>query len=347
MALRVEIREDHEVFDELAPWWNRQPGPQRSLFLRSEWFRLLATHMLEPSDMLRIVVLRDGDDPVAVLPMFRSGRRLRSLSGIDTEEFDVISGDEPLVADRIVSEMAKTPFVRFEALEETSPLYRAASGRRRWLIDYETKAGWVDLSAGMDAVMDYIGKRQRSNVRRGMRNLEKEGEVRIEPHPAPDRVFEVLEASLDLEAAGWKGEEGVSVRQSPWRLPFFLDLARLAEDEGWLRLGAMYLDDRLVAFNFDLEYAGRLIGLLTSYDEELPSRCSVGHVLLWKTLETCLDRGVVAYALGSAGGENAWKLRWAAETSPRYYVTGFGDGPRGMAAHALWRGRATLRSARG
>jgi CelD/BcsL family acetyltransferase involved in cellulose biosynthesis len=345
-VLRLEVRDDLGAFEELADWWNEQPGPQRSVFMRAEWFRVLAEDSLGPGDLLQLLVFRDGERPVAVVPTFLSGRRLRSLTELSTEEYDMIFDGDPDVAANVIDELTKRSAVRFEALEETSPLVAAAHSRSRWLIDYETRAGYVDLSNGLDAVSDYIGKRQRSNLRRGIRHLEEEGELRMEPHPSPDRVFDVLERCLDLEHAGWKGEAGVSVRSSDRRLALFSNLARIAQDRGWLRLGTMYLDDRLVAFNYDLEYAGRLVGILTSYDETLSPRCSVGHVLLWKTLEVCADRGVVAYDLGSVGGKNAWKLRWAAVTTPRLYVTGFGDNLGGLLGHGLWKTRRALRSLR-
>lgn len=341
--LRVEERDDLSVFDELAGWWNSQPGPQRSVFMRTEWFKTLATHVLEPAGRLHVLVFRDGEDPVAAVPMFRSGRLLRSLTELATEEYDVVMGDDPELAGHVIAELARRPAVRFEALEDESPLTRAVASERRWFIDYRTRSGYVDLGGGMEPVAQHIGKGQRSNLRRGLRHLEKVGDVRVVPHPTPDQVLDVMESGFDMEHAGWKGEEGSSVRSSPRRLAFFRNLARVAEERGWLRLGAMYAGDRMVAFNYDLEYAGRLVGILTSYDETLNPRCSAGHVLLWRTLEVCVDRGVIAYDLGSVGGHNAWKLRWAARTSPRLYVTGFGSGPAGRAEHAVWRAKRVLR----
>ena len=86
--LNVVMRDDAAVFDDLASWWNRQPGPMESVFLRSEWFKTLASTILAPADELQVIVVYDGGDPVAALPMFRSGRKLRSLTELSTESFD-------------------------------------------------------------------------------------------------------------------------------------------------------------------------------------------------------------------------------------------------------------------
>jgi CelD/BcsL family acetyltransferase involved in cellulose biosynthesis len=69
----------------------------------------------------------------------------------------------------------------------------------------------------------------------------------------------------------------------------------------------------MIAFNYDLEYAGRMVGLLTACDEALPRRCSPGNVLLLRTLQAAERRGVTAYELGSVGGRKSGKLQWASQ----------------------------------
>jgi CelD/BcsL family acetyltransferase involved in cellulose biosynthesis len=173
------------------------------------------------------------------------------------------------------------------------------------------------------------------------------GELTFVSRSGPGGMHKALADGLALEAAGWKGDTGHAVMNSPRRLRFFTELAEVAESNGWLRLGALYLDERMIAFNYDLEYAGRMVGLLTAYDEDLPRRCSPGNVLLLKTLQAAGRRGVIAYELGSVGGRKASKLQWTSTTSPRVYVRGFGPDVRGRAAHSVWQARERLLRLRG
>ncbi|HSJ83707.1 MAG TPA: GNAT family N-acetyltransferase [Acidimicrobiia bacterium] len=342
--LRVEIRDDPGALDELAGWWDTQTGPTQSVFLRTEWFRALAGNVLAPDDTLQILVVRDGEDPVATLPMYRSGRKLRSLTELSTEAFDLVHDGDSRGVELLVAELNRSIYVRIEALLGDSPLVATVDRFRGWYADRRTESAYIDLRPGLDQLRSSLGKSMRSNLNRGERALEELGDLRMEPHPSTHRVDQVLADGLALEAAGWKGAAGVAVANSARRLAFFTDLAKTAEAENWLRLGALYLDDRMIAFNYDLEYAGRIVGILTAYDEELPRRCSPGQVLLWKTLEKAAPRGVEAYELGGAGGRNAWKMQWTDKTTPRYYLVGFGTNPRGRVAHFAWRSRDWLRN---
>ncbi|HSK07038.1 MAG TPA: GNAT family N-acetyltransferase [Acidimicrobiia bacterium] len=340
--LTVEIREDIDVFDDLAKWWNTQPGPMRSVFLRSEWFRTLAS-TVTPSGSLRVFLVMDGDDPVAALPMYRSGRRLRSLTETSTEDFDVIHGGDPKPVGYLVSELNRHTMFRFEALVEGSVLINVSDRQRRWHNDNETRHAIIDLSQGSEHFFSHLSRNMRSNLRRGLKALEEMGKVTVGAHPDHDRIDDVLAQGLALEAAGWKGQSDHAIMSSSRRLAFFKELARVAEENGWLRLGTLHVDDRLVAFQYDLEYAGRQVLLITCFDESL-EKGSAGNVLLWKTLEAGMERGVTAYELGSVGGRKAWKLRWTSQTSPRLYVVAFGSNPDGRIASLAWEGRTRIKA---
>jgi len=338
--MKTEIISDPDAFVELREWWNSQPGPMVSPFLRAEWFHAMAVTLLEPDDSLRLILVQDGADPVGALPMFRRGRRLRSLTELSTERFDLIHEPNPEVIHRVIGELTRHPYVRFEALGAGSPLVKSLEAQQRWVVDHETESADIYLTSS-DQVMANLSRNLRKNLRRGLRALEDMGKIEIVPVTPPDLVPMTLSRALDLEAAGWKGQAGVAAKQSPARRRFF---TRLSEEAEWLRLGAMYLDDRMIAFNFDLESRGRIVSLLTSYDEDLPRRCSPGHVLLWKTLEAASARGVGSYCLGGIGGQNSWKRQWSKDTTSRCYITGFGSGLAGGLALSAWRARRAVRT---
>jgi hypothetical protein len=81
------------------------PDPGKSVFLRSEWFKTLAGTILDPADQLEVIVVYDGSDPVATLPMYRSGRKLRSLTELSTESFDLIHGGDLRPVERLISHL--------------------------------------------------------------------------------------------------------------------------------------------------------------------------------------------------------------------------------------------------
>ncbi|HSM44460.1 MAG TPA: hypothetical protein VK969_05530, partial [Acidimicrobiia bacterium] len=120
--LRTEIRDDPGVFLELASWWNQQTGPEQVILLRSEWFLAMAQTILDPRQGLRVWVIRDGDDPVAALPLYQTGTKLRSLTELSTESFDMIGATDQHIIDHLVSGLSRRTYVRLEALPGDSPL---------------------------------------------------------------------------------------------------------------------------------------------------------------------------------------------------------------------------------
>jgi CelD/BcsL family acetyltransferase involved in cellulose biosynthesis len=344
--LQTEIVDDLRAFDRLAPWWNRQPGPRESVFLRTEWFRAVASSRLGPNDQLKIWVVSEGNEPRAAIPTYQSGTQIRSLTETASESFDMIYNGDRQAVDHLVADLINCSQVRFEALSSGSPLVAATGSYSGWHQDHSTTSAEIDLHKGVDQLLAAAGKNLRSNLRRADRALTELGELTMSSHSGPGGMHKTLADGLALEAAGWKGESGHSIMDSPRRLRFITELAEVAEANDWLRLGALYLDGRMIAFNYDLEYAGRMVGLLTAYDETLPRRCSPGNVLLLKTLEAAERRGVAAYEMGSIGGRKAGKLQWTSKTSTRVYVRGFGPDVRGRTARSMWQARERIRQLR-
>ena len=143
--LQTEIVDDLRAFDRLAPWWNRQPGPSESIFLRTEWFRTVASSTFGPNDQLKIWVVSEGDEPRAAIPTYQSGSRVRSLTETATESFDMIYNGDRAAVDHLVEDLINCSQVRFEALSQESPLVAATGRYSRWHQDHRTTSAEIDL----------------------------------------------------------------------------------------------------------------------------------------------------------------------------------------------------------
>lgn len=74
----------------LATWWNRLPQPQRSTMLRWEYLSTWADAFVPGAARLHIPVVYSGSTPVAAVPLYRTGRTLRSLANdAHSDVFDV------------------------------------------------------------------------------------------------------------------------------------------------------------------------------------------------------------------------------------------------------------------
>lgn len=339
MPIRVEALED---FRGLETWWNAQEGPSTSVFLRTEWFELVAKARAEP---MMILVAYKRDTPVAGLALASRGRTLHSLVDYSSEVFDVVSdGSGRGLADLLAVATRRHGFVDLHLLPEHSLLLGMKSAR--WQELQRRSSALIHMPPSEEELMAGLGKKLRSNLRRGFRHLQSIGRVDVVLGPTGSAAEVLFEDGLKLEAAGWKGRAGSAVLCAPERERFYRELFELATSRGWLRLGGMYLDGGLVAFNFDLEYSDRLFSLLTAYDEELPPRCSPGQVLLWRTLEDATRRGIRTFELGGVGQDTGWKGTWTDQYAERAYLRVFGSGVSGVAYETAWRARSRWRAFR-
>lgn len=334
--MSVEVRRDAVVFEELASWWNAQPGPSASLYLRSEWFGALAAAL---GQRLHVAVASDGGRPVAALPLMKARWGLRSLAVAESDVFDLVHDGSEAGIEAIRRHLRSVRMLRLHALPHDSVLLDGRHDDPRWTCTKAAETAVVPLSDSRDALAEALGRSLRSNVRRGWRALEDLGEVRLVLRPTGPEARRLLDEGLALEASGWKATEGQPALLHPDQRSVVEAIVETAVDRDWLALGGLYLDDRLVAFNLDVAYASQVFGLITAHDEGLPARCSPGSVLLWRTLEDAIDRGERSYELGGAGGRNAWKRRWPVDLQKRTYWTAFGTGPIATAARIVWQRR--------
>lgn len=333
-SLHVEIVDDPEILIDLAPWWNGQSGPSESPFLRSEWFHTWAVTRLLPDERLRVLIAFDTDEPAAALPLVKRGMKVRAMSDGVSDTFDIVQSGEsgtPVLLERL----GRETHLLLDRVASSSPLVDAVEREPGWRVQRRLESPYIDLEGGLDALTERIGRNLKKNLRRGLRRLESLGEPTFE-ETVSENIDQVLDEAFDLEARGWKGTQGSAVVNDERKLAFFRTFAQVAAERGWLRLAVARLDGRMVAFNYDIEFGNRLYGVLTSYDETLDPRCSLGSVLMWHVLEKAAMRGVDSYEMGG-DEKNDWKMMWTSTTRPRVDIVGFGSDLTGTVARTIAR----------
>jgi len=317
----TDVRSDAGVFSELAEWWNSCPGPSASPFLRSDWFELWAEAFLPPRSSLQVAVWKLDGEPVAALPLSKARFRLSSLANAHSEVFDIVAMPQPDLSGVVHGWLDRRPVVRLFRLPDSSLLVPREPDPT-WLVDRSAQSPFIDLSDGMAGVEAGLSRSFRKDLRRTLRRIEEVGEV-VYTETADRDLADALSRCWELEAAGWKGETGTAVNLQPAARWFYDAVAELASDHGWLRLCALLVGDRLAAFEFDLDYAGRRFTLKAGYDESL-RRLSPGKVLQWRAVEGAVASGLQSYELG--GEAEQWKLDWTSRVRDRVNALRFGRG---------------------
>jgi CelD/BcsL family acetyltransferase involved in cellulose biosynthesis len=186
-----------------------------------------------------------------------------------------------------------------------------------------------DAKATLEQALAHSTSKFRASVRRGRRKLEEEGEVRLTR--ITDAVPAELELFYQLESAGWKGQQGTAIACDQQTRQFYDEVARVAEQFGYLLLYRLDCGERAVAMQYGLTYGERFFLLKPTFDEHF-RQASPGHVIMHEILRDMLARGQREFDFLMPVME--WKREWATGLRPHSICYIFARGPIGWALHA-------------
>ena len=270
-----------------------------------------------------------------VLPLVRRGAVLASASNWHTPEFGSLAEDEDcraLIMQWVIRERRRRVDLSFLPADgpDADAFAEAASGcivERRELL----RSPYLEVSGDWDSYWDGLSKNLRGTVKRCRNRLSDMGEVSVELHRDGDLV-ETLTACFEIEASGWKGEEGTAIQAREETERFYRRVAAWADERGILRLAVLKAGDRPVAFNYAISDNGCEHLLKLGHDAEL-NRFGPGTVLTAEVLQAAFERGIGRYSFG--GGEDAYKIRWASELRSSLRMQGFAPTAAGNADRAV------------
>lgn len=171
----------------------------------------------------------------------------------------------------------------------------------------ETKRYAADLAGGWDG---WLGRRSahfRANLRRSLRQAERDGVEFEWVVPAADADPAALYARVvDVERRSWKGLEDAGFASGAMHLFYDRTFARLVP-AGALRLIVARRAGEDIGFIFGGMFRGTYRGLQMSFDERF-RHLALGNVLQGRMIMALAEEGVGVYDLGS---EIAYKARWA------------------------------------
>lgn len=294
-------------------------------------------------------VLRNEGRPAAILPLARRGGALAGTANWHTPSFGILAADRAAAAELAGAVLAARP--RRLALPFLLPdqpglpevLEAAGAAGFRLIVRTLERSPYVATAPGWEAYERTLGRKLLGEVRRRRRRLEELGDLRVEVHDGGERLAELLEEGLRVEAAAWKGARGTAIASDPATRGFYEAVARWLAGRGSLRLAFLRLDGRALAFDLAAEEGGRHYLLKTGYEPEL-RRFGPGMLLRHEMLRRSFDAGVESYEF--LGADEPWKLEWASTFRELKLLQAFRPSPAGAADWAAWAlGRPVARRA--
>lgn len=167
----------------------------------------------------------------------------------------------------------------------------------------------------------------RNSVERGRRRLSKAGAWRIDLHSAKTPALDAAIAAFrDVYDKSWKASEP--------RSEFMPCLIRLAAEQGWLRLGVLWLENEPIAVQLWLVAGGKANIFKLAYVQG-HEKLSAGSVLTAFLMKQVMDVDLVA-EVDYLSGDDAYKADWMEARRERI----------GMVAFDIWRLRGAVAATR-
>jgi len=174
---------------------------------------------------------------------------------------------------------------------------------------------YISVPDSVDLLMNRYDGRYRKNIRRCMKNLQKDyGRVELTDSSEFGSTGKAMEMFFRLHQKRWatKGEVAVfNTQLARKKREFHFELAELFADKGWLALYFLTINGEPVAASYNYTYNRKMYNVVGGFDPRY-SKYSVGSLLLVKTLEKCVEKGINEYDLMK--GDEPYKFKWTKTT---------------------------------
>ena len=291
---------------------------------------------------IRALVVRTGERLTGVVALVRNGSIVKSPTNHESPIFGLLAEDPKSVRPLASALLTPRPgrldlsFVPSEDPVVHALREEALARGFHTIIRPVLLSPYVTTQGPWTAYQATLGVKLKSEIRRRTRRLQELGEFTLDVVSGAERLDDLLSEGFRVEQSGWKGAHGSAINSHPRTQRFYQDIARWANDSGWLTLAFLRLDGRAIAFDLCLE-ANRIHFLLkTGFDHDY-QKFGPGMILRSAMLERAFSGPIDRYEfLGSiVGTNNRWKLDWTDRYHERMRLQAF---PPTLTSSIKWLG---------
>jgi len=340
----VKIITEQGEFEKLKPVWENIVIKQRAYepFLSSAWFTIWLRHFLKNNRLL-ILFLSKGQEVLTIAPFLISRgkfkgnnvkkielignvyspfryflfsdldyeKRIKNLSIIFEYLVRTLEGWDIVELSGIPEEDSCFDTVR-RAMEQGGLKYTEFFCYGDWYLDE------IDFSG--DEYFNGLPEKIRKDVLYCKRRIEKMGKYEFRLIKGCENIDYYMDLYYDIYAKSWQKKEGIGPK-------FHRDLAKMALEKGWLRLGFLFFDDVPIATQFWISSNGTAFILKTAYDQDF-RKYSPGKLLTSEMAKYAIDIDNVE-TIDYGQGDEGYKQDWTPRRRERKGIVGFNNNLKG------------------
>jgi CelD/BcsL family acetyltransferase involved in cellulose biosynthesis len=304
--------------------WNDLSSSARYFFQTGAWIELLATRA--SSDVIWNVTPRSGRAIfVSILRrrlLWLGATRLRILTSFrpvpQMPPFAESLVDSAAVARLNFAEIAGDfrPWhvLRLRGLRAESPWLKVSANNVGIASEPQGGVGIFDTSSSFEERWRTVPKNIRNSIRKAQNRIGERGQVLVATGEAIAAAFDEFVA---LESAGWKGDEGTSLAQTPGERELLHEYF-VTSDTAEVR--SLHIGGALAASQLSVRVAGTHFLLKVAYDESVGD-LSPSHVLFANLIKTCCEDPVVNRI--DCIVWQPWHEQWGMTREPTYELFAF------------------------
>jgi CelD/BcsL family acetyltransferase involved in cellulose biosynthesis len=324
-GVTVVCIQDAETFASLRDDWSDllRSSAGNNPFLSWEWLHAWWAHFGRP-DALRLIAVRSGGELLALAPLRLVSAPLHWFSRLEflgtgeagSDYLDVVvrRGCEheavEALAGFLTSHSVALRLAHLPPASIVAHLARRLAGTG-WSSSFaiDGTCPVVDLSGHtFDSFLGTLGASHRANVRRRLRALDRDFDVRFDRITEHAQRRRALEALAGFHAHRYADRGGSTAFSSSEARAFHEDATRRALDGGWLRMYVLTLDGMIAAVMYGFSYGGRFFFYQHGYDGRHAPH-SLGLVLMALTIDAAIAEAASEFDM--LWGTESYKALWA------------------------------------
>ncbi len=324
--MKAEVYRDSTAFEHLRPQWNpllRQSVTDR-IFLSWEWQATWWKHLGE-GELHLLTLLTDSGTLVGIAPLCKissqSGERaFRWVGCVDVSDYlDVIAlpGYERALYDALLDYLASPDsgpwnYADLCNIHQRSPTHQTLTelAQERGLharSEIQDVCPAICLPDTWDSYLESLDGKQRHEIRRKVRRIQREADTRWTIVRDPALLDEAIDVFIQLHKASDPEKHSFMTEQMT---EFFYEMCRAVFDANWLRLAFIEVNGDAAATMLNFDYNNEILVYNSGYDPDKYASLSPGIVLLAYCIQNAIESGKSRFDF--LRGDEEYKYRFGA-----------------------------------
>jgi len=321
------ITKQDEIFQYREAWNGLFESAEHEVSTSFEWTQALLTTHLKENDLFLLMVLKDAEDVVGIIPLIISetkkyGQSVKTLFPISeyyNTHSDILlkyKSEQQLYAfiTYLYEINYKWDIFRIGRFVETNPITEyietclKKTSINKYKITKEDPSFFVKLDDTYNAYLKKRSAKFRNYLKRMEKKLASFGHVRFVQLKDFNSILNAYEQLLYVEGKSWKHYHGTAISSVKKQEKFYKKLCEGEYETDRLHLFFLYLDESPVAYNLGLIKGSKYLYLKTSFDEEF-KKASPSTVLRAELINDLISKKIEYFDF--PGEPYEWEQQWA------------------------------------